>query len=75
MAMETEEKAMLVDIIESLRAMSLIVGATLAVLKDDVPNLKGRMRAALGTARISSLAGDDDTKSILARATAFVNTF
>ncbi len=72
MAMEADEKAMLVDTIESLEAMSLIVGVTLAVLKQDVPQLRRRMFAALGTAKVSSLAGADDTKSILARATAFV---
>jgi hypothetical protein len=74
-AMEPDEKAMLIDTIESLAAMSLIVGATLAILKQDVSNLRGRMLSALGNAHLASFPGDSDaSRKILARATAFVNT-
>ncbi|MGO8802490.1 hypothetical protein [Candidatus Binatus sp.] len=72
--MDAEEKAMLIDTIESLAAMSLILGATFAVLNKDVSNLKGRMLAALGNAKASPLAGSDDNRRALARATTFVTS-
>ena len=74
MAMEADERELLLDTIEALGVLTFALGATFAGLKQEVTNLKPRLLVALNTAATNApaVAARGDVKQMLAKATALI---